>query len=183
PLITQEQINRDVEQWGRDSLHFTMMNEGKIPRGQGTRRVLTRQMCENHRAKDAPNWKGGPLTKIAFLDAAYGGVGGDRCVFGTLEFGEETIAPSNEPVPNVISQSILAPTGKKILALTSMMLVPIVNAATESPEDQITLFCKKQCDNNGIVPANFFFDSGMRTSLVSSMGRLWSTAVCPIDCG
>src|SRR5262249_13868031 len=62
-------------------------------------------------------------------------------------------------------------------------IVPIKNMAQDSPEDQIALFCKKECERRGIPADNFFFDAGMRTSLVSSMARIWSPNVRPIDFG
>jgi len=44
-LITRQQMMDDAKIWGVDDWHYTMMNEAKMPRGQGTRRVLTRQSC------------------------------------------------------------------------------------------------------------------------------------------
>lgn len=186
PLITQEQIDRDVAFYGKDSLFFTMMDEGKMPRGQGTRRVITRQMCERFHALDQPLWLNGYRTMIGFLDAAYGGVGGDRCIFGMLQFGQEAAFPISDGALNLsglANQGVSSRTERRILALDSLMIVPIKNDAPESPEDQISQFCKKECEARGIVPQNFFFDSGMRTSLVSSMARIWSPSVMPIDCG
>jgi hypothetical protein len=40
-----------------------------------------------------------------------------------------------------------------------------------------------ECRAMNVPPENFFFDSGMRTGLVSAFGRLWSPNVNPIDCG
>jgi hypothetical protein len=186
PLITQEQIDRDVAFYGRESLWYTMMNQGMMPRGQGSRRVLTRQMCVKFGAFQPPIWQGTQRIKVAFLDAAYRGVGGDRCVFGTLEFGTE--ATSKEELPgqvltNLINQEPEPGKLRQILALTSIEIVPINPQAAELAEDQIVKFVVKRCEDQTIVPANFFFDSGMRTSLVTAFGRLWSNAVNPIDCG
>src|SRR6185369_13599468 len=184
PLIRQEDIDRDVAMYGIDSLQYTMMNEGKMPKGQGTRRVLTRQMCLKSHAMDAPVWKDGNRTWIAFLDAAYGGVGGDRCIYGELCFGEEAepLDPSNV-LTNLISQKPQNASGRRILALVRLSLVPIVNMSPETPEEQITAFCKAQCEAKSIPPSNFFYDAGMRSSLVQAMARLWSPNVCAIDCG
>ena len=106
PLIDQKAIDADIAFYGRDSLQFTMMDEGRMPRGQGLRRVITRQMCLKFGAMEPAIWKNDKRTKIGFLDAAYGSVGGDRCVYGELEFGSD-------------------PNDRQILELTKTMLVPI----------------------------------------------------------
>lgn len=188
PLITQEQIDRDISFYGKDSLWFTMMDEGKMPRGQGSRRVLTRQLCMKHRALEAPVWLNSARTKVAGLDAAYRGVGGDRCVFVEIEFGVEATSPDPAAIiANVVNQSTPSRNQRQIMALTDVQLVPInVNLAairiTDS-EDQIVQWVMNECKNRGIPPNHFFFDAGMRTSLVSSFARLWSPDVVPIDFG
>jgi len=183
-LITREQIAADEAFYGRDSLMFTMMNEARLPRGQGARRVITRQMCTKFRAMEPPVWKGGRITKIGFMDAAYRGVGGDRCVFGELQFGAE--AESSEPqelINNIVTQHINAPPDRTILALIDTVLVPIKQGVTEMPEDQIADFVKHQCEARGIPPENFFFDSTGRGSLALAFGRLWSPNVVGIEFG
>ena len=184
PLITQEQIDRDVAFYTKDSLWYTMFNEGRMPRGQGSRRVLTREMCEKFDAITNPNWLNANRTKIAFLDAAYRGVGGDRCVFGVLEFGEEV--PPDQSAINVsslIRQDTPLTQRRQILSLIDLLVVPIRTTIIELPEDQIVAYVRDQCETRGIPPANFFFDSGMRTSLVMSFSRVWSNEVNSIDCG
>ena len=186
PLLTQEQIDRDVAFYGTDSLWYTMMNQGMMPRGQGSRRVITRQMCEKFGARNEPNWLNSVRTKIAFLDAAYRGVGGDRCIFGWLEFGEEI--PTLEDLParlasTMVSQPKPDDQKRKVLHLKETMLVPISNDIKEMPEDQIVAFVMKKCAEVGIPAENFYFDAGMRTSLVQAFGRLWSPTVNSIDFG
>lgn len=186
PLLTQEQIDRDVAFYGTDSLWYTMMNQGMMPRGQGSRRVLTRQMCEKFGARNEPRWLNSNRTKIAFLDAAYRGVGGDRCVFGTLEFGEEM--PADEDLPSAVATALVnqpkpEDQKRKIIHLKETMLVPLKNDIKEMPEDQIVAFVMRQCEEQGIPPEHFYFDSGMRTSLVQALSRLWSNKVNSVDCG
>lgn len=192
PLIDQAAIERDISFYSRDSLHFTMMNLGMMPRGQGSRRVITREMCRKFGALEQPIWKTNTQTQIGFLDAAYRGVGGDRCVFGHISFGEEGIyaanLPGNELISAILSQRTDIPPGRKILYLVDLVIVPLkvrdtVGAPVNEVEDQITDFCMTQCKQRNIPPENFFYDSGMRTSLVTSMTRLWSTQTNPIDCG
>lgn len=187
PLITQEQIDRDVAFYGRDSHWFTMMDCGMMPKGQGNRRVITRQLCLKHHAMDEPVWSGSPRTYIAFLDAAYRGVGGDRCVFGVACFGAERTyedTPDNALLNAIISQSREEAPGRKIFALLETMVVPIKDGDfANPPEDQIVAFVRSQCDLRSIGPESFYFDSGMRTSLVTAFSRLWSNQVNSIDCG
>jgi hypothetical protein len=164
PLITQEAIDADIQFYGRDSLQFTMMNKGRMPRGQGLRRVITRQMCLKFGAMEEPIWKNDNRTKLASLDAAYGNVGGDRCALTRLEFG---------PDPN----------DHQILALLETLIVPVSVEANELPEDQIATFVKEKCEGWGIPPQHFGFDSTGRGTLVGAFGRIWSPYVVPIEFG
>lgn len=185
PLITQEQINRDVEFWGKNSLQYSMFNDGRMPHGLGSTRVITRQECIKFGAKDEPIWLNSNLTKIVTLDAAYGGVGGDRCMLAEHHFGRE-ITPLNPA--DIITSSLLNQTNPKdklrqIIALIHTTLVPITIEPGVTPQEQIVKFCQKYCEDRGIPPENFGFDSGMRTSLVQEFDRTWSNRVQSIDCG
>jgi len=164
PLIEQKAIDADIAFYGKDSLQFTMMNEGRMPRGQGLRRVITRQMCLKFGAMEEPIWRNDDRTKLASLDAAYGSVGGDRCVLTRLEFGMD-------------------PNERQILALIDTMLVPVSVEVDELAEDQIANFVKEKCEAWGIPPQHFGFDSTGRGSLVGAFGRIWSPHVVPIEFG
>ena len=164
PLITQEAIDADIQFYGKDSLQFTMMNKGRMPRGQGLRRVITRQMCLKFGAREEAVWKDDNLTKIGFCDAAYGSVGGDRCVFGWLQFGNDV-------------------NGRQILELKETMLVPVSVNVDETPEDQIANFCKAQAEQRGIPPTQFGFDSTGRGSLMAAFARIWSAYVVGVEFG
>lgn len=184
PLITQEAIDRDIAQYGRDSLQFTMMNQGMMPKGQGSRRVLTRQLCLKNMAMEQPQWLDSNRTRIGFLDAAYRGVGGDRCIFGEMQFGAESqpLDPGDILLA-VGSGRNQRPKYKQIVALIDLVLVPVNVKIDVEAEEQIVNFVHSQCSTRNIPPQNFFYDSGMRSSLVSAFGRLWSTQTNPIDCG
>lgn len=182
PLITKEAIQRDVEFYGIDSQWFTMMNQGMMPKGQGARRVITRQMCLKFGAMEDPNWQDSNLTKIGFLDAAYGGVGGDRCIFGELHFGTEAqVMDAANLVANIVSQRPENPKRKQILALIGLEKVPIKQDTEDLPQDQIAVWVRRECESRGIPPENFFFDAGMKASLVSSFAKLWSPNINAID--
>jgi hypothetical protein len=174
PLITQKQIDDDIAFYGQDSLQFTMMDLGRMPRGQALRRVITRQMCLKFHAMEEPVWKDSNRIKIAFMDAAYRGVGGDRCVLGFLEFGEEAVgATAEEMVSAIVTQKVTQKSNNQILSLIETMLVPVSSNINEIPEDQIVNFVKEQCEKRNIPPENLYFDSTGRGSLMNAFGRLW----------
>jgi hypothetical protein len=182
PLITQKQIDADVAFYGQDSVQYSMMDLGRMPRGVSARRVITRQMCLKHQAMEEPVWEGGERIKIGFLDAAYGH-GGDRCVFGELEFGQEArAAVAEELVSAIITQKRPAESKNQILALIDTQVVPITDQG-ETAEDQIAMWVKGECERRKIIPDNFFFDSTGRGSLMSSFARLWSPLVNGIEFG
>lgn len=185
PLITQEAIDRDVAFYGTDSEWFAQMDEGRMPKGQGSRRVLTRQLCLKNHAMEEPTWANANLTRIGFLDAAYRAVGGDRCVFGELNFGDEAPQDLEPVVSAIVSQRPNGPRNKKqLLWLKDTMLVPIKQGIEfGDAEDQIAEFCKAQCEARSIPATNFFYDAGMRSSLVTAFARQWSPAVNAIDFG
>jgi hypothetical protein len=184
PLITQQQIDEDISFYGQDSLQFSMMDLGRMPRGQAARRVITRQMCLKFHAMEEPVWKDTQRVKIGFLDAAYRGVGGDRCVFGELQFGQEAVTPTGEQVASaIVSQKPVDGAQNQILALIDTMVVPVSADFKEQPEDQIVLFVKDQCERRGIGPENVFLDSTGRGSLISAFGRLWSPQVNGVEFG
>lgn len=184
-LMTRKQMEDDAQIWGRDDWHFAMMNLARMPRGQGSRRVLTRQKCEQFGATLEPFWQDTNLKTVAFLDAAYRGVGGDRCIFGTLTFGREVM--SDEP-PRILTQLALGrtnvPQGRQIIALNELTVIPISSGPEAiAPEDQIATFCMNACQQRNIPPQLFMYDAGMRTSLVTAFSRIWSPLVTSIDFG
>lgn len=156
PLITQEHIDADIAFYGKDSLQFTMMDQGMMPRGQGSRRVITRQKCLRFWAMEDPIWANQNILKIGFLDAAYRGVGGDRCIFGELHMGTGIDKEGKE---------------RPMLALAGTMLVPISALIDELPEDQIAKFVIPQCLQRGIPQEKLYFDSTGRGSLMSAFAR------------
>jgi len=182
-LMTRKQMEEDAKIWGKEDWHYTMFNEGRMPRGQGSRRVLTRQLCLKNHAMDEAIWASVNRTRIASLDAAYRAVGGDRCVFAIFEFGPEGNIAALPESEFTVSQQVNSESRQVLFSLKEISIIPIEGNDFESPEDQIVMYVKKACETNSIAPRNFFFDSGMRTSLVTAFSRLWSVDVNPIDCG
>lgn len=183
-LITQKQIDDDIAFYGQDSLQFSMMDLGRMPRGQALRRVITRQMCLKFHAMEEPSWKNSNRVRIAFMDAAYRGVGGDRCVLGFLEFGPEAIAVDAENLNGaIVVQKPNEAGDNQIMSLMETMLVPIKIESQETPEDQIALFVREQCEKRNVDPEFLYFDSTGRGSLMNSFGRRWSPLVNGIEFG
>ncbi len=165
PLITQKDIDADIAFYGKESLQFSMMDQGMMPRGQGLRRVITRQMCVKFHAIEEPVWRDSIRTHIIGLDAAYKGIGGDRCVMVHLEFGLNA-----QDFP--------------IMSIVSVTLVPVaVTEGSDLAEDQIARFVMLKCQETGIAPENVFFDSTGRGTLMSAFARLWSPNVVPVEFG
>lgn len=182
-LITKKDMEDDASKWGIDDWHYTMFNEGRMPRGQGSRRVLTRSLCEKGRAKDEALWLNSNRTYIAFLDAAYTS-GGDRCVFGILRFGSESMPLDPQNVlSNMINQDTAPEKRNTILELVKTMIIPINSGVGEMPEDTIVAFVQRECEEAHIPPENFYYDSGMKTALVQAFSRIWSPKVNSVDCG
>lgn len=163
-LITRKAIQQDIQFYGQDSVQYTMMNEGRFPRGEGSRRVITRAMCLKFKAMESPVWKDETRVRIGGLDAAYSGIGGDRTIFTELQFG-----------PDVED--------KQILAMITSILVPVTYDNPDIPEDQIAKFVMEQCKTRNIPPENLFFDSTGRGSLALALARLWSPNVIGIEFG
>jgi len=164
-LITPEQIENDLAYYGRDSMQFSMMNLGVMPKDGGSRRVVTMAMCERNQAFELPTWAGSPLTRVLGLDAAYRGVGGDRCVLIDMSFGLDV-------------------TGKIVLAQNGpQLIVPITAKDPREAEDQIVRWVMDYAIKNGVLPENVGFDSTGRGTLMGAFGRLWSPEVVPIEFG
>jgi hypothetical protein len=183
PLITQEQIDRDIAFYGKDSLQFTMMNQGMMPRGQGTQRVLTRALCQKFRAFDEPVWRDSVIKKIAFMDAGYGG---DRCIFGELQFGLPAEANVSDVamIGGLAQQTPASHMNRQILALVDTVLVPVsAEKEADLPEDQIVRFVVEQLTKRGIPMEDFFYEPGMRTKLTVAFARITGKTGNPVDSG
>lgn len=165
-IITPEQIEADLAYYGRDSLQFSMMNLGVLPRDGGTRRVVTVSLCEQNRAFEEPVWnQSDKLTRVIGIDAAYSGVGGDRCVMTDLTFGP-------------------AADGSTLLSFSeSPTIIPITAVRAQQAEEQIAEYVRLYCEQRKISPNQVGFDSTGRGTLMSAFARLWSPQVVPIEFG
>lgn len=160
-MIAPEDADRVALRWGKDSVQYYSQIMGVRKPGLNAHRVLTREMCLRFGAFEDVIWSGKPTTRVYGIDASYGG---DRCVGGFCEFGED--------VNNIIVFKVHPP-----------VVIPILVKSEDIPEDQIANFVRADCDKSGIPPSNVFYDSTGRGSLGTSFGRLWSTAVNPVEFG
>lgn len=165
-IITPEMIDADLAYYGKDSLQFSMMNLGVLPRDGGTRRVVTVSLCEQHRAFDEAIWaQSDTLVRVLGLDPAYSGVGGDRCVLTDLTFGRDI-------------------NGDLLIAFTEpQTIVPVLANRGKQAEEQIAEFVRLYAEQRRIRPDQLGFDSTGRGTLMSAFARLWSPSVIPIEFG
>jgi hypothetical protein len=163
-LISAEKIKQTVAGFGKDSFEYYSQCVGVMKISQLSRRVITRDLCRQFHASDDAIWEGEKRTKIAALDAAYGG---DRCVGGYAEFG-------------------MCFDGKIRLQFYPPHNVPVKIKIGEEPmaeEDSISDYEREFCKMKGIEPENFFHDSTGRGSLGTSLSRRWSSACNPVEFG
>lgn len=164
-LITRKKIQNVIEFYGKDSMQFWMQCIGDMPDNAIARRVLTRQMAIKFKALEEVVWSGQKRTKIYAVDAAYGSIGGDRCVGGELNFGTDI-------------------EGNQILAyIGSPVIIPVSVANKDMPEDQIAKFVKADCERRDIPPEHVFYDATGRGSLGTAFARCWSSQINPIEFG
>lgn len=159
-LINQKKIQETLSFFPKDSAEYYSQCIGSMKISLMARRVITRQMCRQFGALDLPKWMGTERTRVAGLDAAYGG---DRCMFGMGDFGLD-----NE--------------GNQILCLYPPEVVPIV-VGKEDAEEQIARWVRHKCEDNAIDAENFFHDSTGRGSLGTALARHWSAACNPVEFG
>lgn len=165
-LIHKWRIEEVASFWGKDSEQYYSQAVGVMKGGLISKRVITRQLCQEHHALEKAVWDGADeRIKIYAVDAAYSGVGGDRCVGGWVESG-------------------LCIDGYKIIKVNEPEIIQISINSRESPEDQIANHVKRVCDLVGIEPENVFYDSTGRGTLGSALARIFGTRTpVPVEFG
>lgn len=162
-LIGKKKIESVKEQYGENDWHWWNQCVGKPQTSVQSRRVITRQLVQTNGAMEDVIWQASDqITKVVSLDAAYGGIGGDRCVLRESEFGKDV-------------------EGQDVFAVKPVVLVPVSIRNPEPPEIQIARFCRTFCEMRGVPPENFFFDG--RGTLAVTLAQEWSPAVNVIDFG
>lgn len=148
---------------GEDSWQLWQQGIGKPSKNMVSWRVITMGLCEKHKAFDDVVWDAGVRTRIYSTDPAY--AGGDRCVVGELEFGNDI-------------------QGRQILLVHMPDVLPIKLNSGIEPEDQIAIHLKYKSDSLGIPVKNMFYDSFGRGTLGFSLAKVFgSECPVPIDAG
>lgn len=164
-LINWKKIDTVREFWGADSQQYYSQCVGVMKTGLLNKRIITRDICKEHHAFDKAIWEGKPTKKIFACDAAYGGVGGDRCVAGHIEFGESD-------------------TGIEIIKVNPPQIVPVSVKLTTPSEDQVAAWIKNYLDANGIDPNDGFYDSTGRGTLGIAFAKVFKDRpLVPVEFG
>ena len=163
-LINQKSIENTIAFFGMDSPNYFKDCLGVRNASLDQWRVITDKMCRQFGAYDQALWMNTKRTHIYGLDAAYGSIGGDRCIGLHLEFGEGA-------------------DGRMIMLPHQPTLIPVSVKESRLPEDQIADFVKADCERLGIPPENVYYDATGRGSLGTSFARIWSAYVNPVEFG
>ena len=161
-LIGKKKLDAVEASEGKDSPLYWMQCVGKPMPGAAKLKVISKQLCDNGHAFENVIWEGSDTIQVAACDAAYGGVGGDRCVLGRGQFGKDVA-------------------GNIVLCLHPPVIVPVSVKNLDLPEDQIARFVMAWCNSFGIPPENFFFDA--RATCAVAFARIWSPNVNAVDFG
>lgn len=164
-LICQSSIDSTIAFYSKQSQQYYTQCVGVMKTGLVSRRVINREMCRQFNCFDSVIWATTKRTKIYALDAAYGNIGGDRCIGGKIEWGKDV-------------------EGRTVVEVGNPVIVPVQYQLNGVPaEDQIAEFVKEDCEKDGIPPENVFFDATGRGSLGTSFARIWSSQVNPVEFG
>lgn len=165
-LINQKSIDRVVARFNKHSFQYYSQCKGIRLAGMDNKKVITRDLCLQFHALEPVYWRNETRTKVYAVDAAYGNIGGDRCVGGWIEFGYDV-------------------TDKLILSVGLPTIIPVRPAkmANRIPEDQIADFVRGECERERIEPHHVFYDATGRGSLGTAFARIWSAQVNPVEFG
>lgn len=165
-LIGRAKIAEAEVDYGRDTPLFNMFAKGKIPRDTMENRVISELVCSKFDAFEPVTWGSEPIKKLYCADISYTIDHGDRTCGMPLAYGKDVhnewrIAPLDKPLTYALSA--LPDKG--------------------TPEEQIALLMKAECERFGIEPSCVFYDGTGRSSFTSAIMRLWSTSVNAVECG
>jgi len=164
-LINWRKIETVKEFWGEDSQQYYSQCVGVMKTGLLNKRIITRDLCREHHALDKMVWKNEKQIKIYAIDAAYSGVGGDRCVAGWIEYGEGL-------------------DGVERIKVNPPKTIPISIKNNKQPEDQIAEYVQRDLDAYGIPPENCFYDSTGRGTLGAVFSAVFKNKVpVPVEFG
>jgi hypothetical protein len=161
-LIGHEFERIIAHDYGVNSYQYESQVRGRMRIGLEHSRVITRQICRLHGAHELAVWGPKLRTRIYAVDPAYGG---DRCVAGWAEFGEDI-------------------NGDQIIRINRPKVLQIVIDAKKTPDDQIADQLKVDLDQSNIVPENCFYDSFGKGTIGYAFARAFgSNPPIPVDAG
>lgn len=153
-LISRNTVKLVVKRWGTNSPKYYSQCVGKMMFNMQQNRVVTMLFCEQHRAFEKAFWKDDAKTRIGFLDPAWGG---DRCVWGWLEFGYSM-------------------ENQQIIRFGEHKIVPFVAGKVET-DDQIAQFVQREARSHGVKPADIFYDSTGKGTTGAAFARVFGSEV------
>lgn len=160
-MLTQDSIDRAAKLPGaKDSVEWWSQIMGVRKLGVVSDRPFTVNDVKNNGGFKDVIWTASPK-KLLAIDAGYGG---DDCVKTYCEWGEEV-------------------GGTMVLAFKEQGVYPIAISSPITPEDQIAIAAKDDCDKYGVPYENVFIEAGMRATLAVSMGRILSPSINAINFG
>lgn len=160
-LIDRGDVQRVVSRYGPNSLQYWSQIRGVRKAGLLANRVLTRDLCERFKAFRATIWASTDIVKIYALDAAYGG---DRPVGGKIEYGLNVL-------------------GENVIRVYPPRVIQLDLACGLTPEEQLAMAVKTDCNSDNIPASHVFFDAGMRATLATQMARLFSPECNAVNFG
>jgi len=163
-MINQRSIDAVANFYGKDSLQYWSQCKGVRKAGLNGRRVITRNLAIKFKAMEEVAWKNDQQVLLYAVDAAYGEVGGDRCVGGSGRFGRDV-------------------NGDMIFHMNPHVIIPVKAGTDISPEDQIAEFVRQDCIAQKIPAENVYYDATGRGSLGTAFARIWSPFVNPLEFG
>jgi len=163
-MINSRSIESVSNFYGKDSLQYWSQCLGIRKAGLNGRRVFTRNLAVKFKAMEEVAWKNDSQIRIYAVDAAYGEVGGDRCVGGWGSFGRDV-------------------NGDMILHMNPHVIIPVKAGTDTSAEDQIAEFVRQDCISLKIPAENVYYDATGRGSLGTAFARIWSPFVNPVEFG
>ena len=175
-LIGPSFAARIIHDYGRDSKEFYSQVKGVMKLSLAHSRVITRELCRQHKSSDKCMWKGDQRTRILAVDPAYGG--GDRCISMCLEFGSGV-------VEETITQVGMRPKEKTYLRVVAWRIIPISAKRTDiTPEDQIAIGVSEDLERHSVPNQNCFYDSfGKGTVGFAFARKFGANSPVPVDAG
>lgn len=159
PRLIGKEFERTIaHDYGRNSPTYETQVMGRMKLSLSHSRVITRQLCKDHKAHDVAQWEGTNRVRIYATDPAYGG--GDRCIGGWGEFGPDLH-------------------GRTILRVNPPYIIKIDLSKKGSPEEQIAEAVFSDTRALGISPDHAFYDSFGKGTVGFAFARKFGFE-CPV---